>query len=224
LLGLGWGMSSESPEIVSLFATPLVILNVPDAAALNVELRQIIEQREKSHPSTQHSNLGGWQSSWDMDRWGGAPAIKLMAVVRNLANRVTTDRKGNPGTGPHPGFFAVTWHGNMWANINRSGHGNEYHSHPGAYWSAVYYVDDGGIAADPSLGGELEFMDPRGPLPAMNAPHLGVAMAGGLTAGATERVPPKAGRLVMFPAWMMHQVRPYRGNAERISIACNLSL
>jgi len=40
--------------------------------------------------------------------------------------------------------------------VNRSGHGNEYHSHPGSYWSGVYYVDDGGIAADPSLGGELE--------------------------------------------------------------------
>jgi hypothetical protein len=49
-----------------------------------------------------------------MDRWGGAPAIKLMAIVRNLANRVTTDRKGNPGSGPLPGYFAVTWHGNMW--------------------------------------------------------------------------------------------------------------
>ncbi len=217
-------MSSESLEIVPLFATPLVILNVPDAAALNVELRRVIEQRAQSHPSSQHSNLGGWQSSWDMDRWGGAPAIKLMAIGRNLANRVTTDRKGNPGTGPHPGYFAVTWHGNMWANINRSGHANEFHSHPGAYWSGVYYVDDGGIAEDASLGGELEFMDPRGPLPAMNAPHLAFAMAGGLSAGATERVPPKAGRLVMFPSWMMHQVRPYRGSVERISVAFNLSL
>jgi uncharacterized protein (TIGR02466 family) len=159
-----------------------------------------------------------------MDRWGGAPAIKLMAVGRNLANRVTTDRKGNAGNGPHPGFFAVTWHGNMWANVNRSGHGNEFHSHPGAFWSGVYYVDDGGIDADPSLGGELEFMDPRGPLPAMNAPHLGYAMPGGLTGGATERIRPKAGRLVMFPSWMIHQVRPYQGTAERISIAFNLSL
>ena len=106
----------------------------------------------------------------------------------------------------------------------RTGHGNEFHSHPGSFWSAVYYVDDGGIDADPSLGGELEFMDPRGPLPAMNAPHLGYAMPGGLTAGATERIRPKAGRLVMFPAWMIHQVRPYQGTAERISIAFNLSL
>ncbi len=155
---------------------------------------------------------------------GGAPAIRLLAIGRNLANRVTTDRKGNPGSGPHPGYFAVTWHGNIWANINRSGHGNEFHSHPGAYWSGIYYVDDGGIDADESLGGELEFMDPRGPLPAMNAPHLGYAMPVGLTAGATERVRPKSGRLVMFPAWMMHQVRLYRGTAERISIAFNLSL
>ena len=53
-----------------LFATPLAIVDVPEAATLNAELRSGIVQREKSHPSTQHSNLSGWQSSWDMDRWG----------------------------------------------------------------------------------------------------------------------------------------------------------
>jgi hypothetical protein len=37
---------SNAPEIVPLFATPLVIYDVPDAAALNVELRKVIEQRE----------------------------------------------------------------------------------------------------------------------------------------------------------------------------------
>ena len=83
---------SNVPELVPLFATPLVIVDVPDAATLNAELRRVIEQREKSHPTTQHSNQGGWQSSWDMDRWGGAPAIKLLAIGRNLANRMTTDR------------------------------------------------------------------------------------------------------------------------------------
>jgi uncharacterized protein (TIGR02466 family) len=213
---------TTAPEILPMFPTPLVMFDVPDAAALNRELRTVIEQREKSHPSTQKSNLGGWQSSWDMDRWGGAPAIKLLAYGRNLANRMTTDHEGAAGKGPYPGHFAVTWIANMWANINRSGHGNEYHSHPGSYWSGVYYVDDGGIAADPSLGGELEFLDPRGPVPLMNAPHL--RMSGSLSAGATERVRPQAGRMVMFPAWVMHQVRPYRGTVERISIAFNLAV
>jgi hypothetical protein len=216
-------MRSE-PELVALFATPLVTYDVPDAQTLNEDLRRAIEAREKAHPTTQHSNVGGWQSSWDMDRWGGAPAVKLLAIARNVANRMTTDRAGQAGAGPHPGFFAVTWRGNMWANVNRTGHANEFHSHPGAYWSGVYYVDDGGIDADPSLGGELEIMDPRGPLPAMNAPHLGFAMEGGLSGGATERVRPKAGRMVLFPAWVLHQVRPYRGTAQRISVAFNLTL
>lgn len=219
---MGGGAVMASPDIGSIFATPLVKLDVPDAVPLNAELRAVILQREKSSPSTHHSNMGGWQSSWDMDRWGGAPAVRLLAIGRNLANRMTTDRDGNVGKGPHPGHFAVTWISNMWANINRSGHGNEFHSHPGSYWSAVYYVDDGGIADNPALGGELEFMDPRGALPLMNAPHL--RMVGGFSAGATERVTPKAGRLVMFPAWLMHQVRPYAGDAERISVAFNLAL
>jgi uncharacterized protein (TIGR02466 family) len=202
-------------QVVPLFATPIVLIDLPDAAALNADLRRTILEREKSHPGTEHSNLGGWQSEWDMDRWGGAAAIKLLAVARNSANKVTTNRQGQP--------VVITWKANMWANINRTGHGNEFHSHPGSFWSAVYYVDDGGIDADPSLGGELEFMDPRGPGPAMYAPHLAFGSAG-LSAGANEVVRPRTGRMVMFPAWVLHQVRPYRGKVERISIALNLSL
>jgi uncharacterized protein (TIGR02466 family) len=206
---------SNGLQVVSLFATPIVLIDLPDAAALSADLRRTILEREKSHPGTEHSNLGGWQSEWDMDRWGGAPAIKLLAVARNSANKVTTNRQGQP--------VSIAWKANMWANINRTGHGNEFHSHPGSFWSAVYYVDDGGIDADPSLGGELEFMDPRGPGPAMYAPNLAFGSAG-LSVGANEVVRPRAGRMVMFPSWVLHQVRPYRGKAERISIALNLSL
>jgi uncharacterized protein (TIGR02466 family) len=202
-------------NVTILFGTPIVVSELPDAAALNKELSATILGREKTHAGTLHSNLGGWQSDWEMDRWGGAAAIKLLAIGRNTANRVTTDRQGKP--------VSIAWKANMWANVNRTGHGNEFHSHPGSFWSAVYYVDDGGIDADPSLGGELEFMDPRGPGPAMYAPQLAYGSAG-LSVGANETVRPKAGHLVMFPAWLLHQVRPYKGGAQRISIAFNLSL
>lgn len=206
---------SNDPTVASLFATPVVTVDVADAETLSAELRRAIELRASTHPGTQHSNLGGWQSEWDMDRWGGPAAIKLLAIARNTANRVTSDRAGNQVT--------VTWRANMWANINRSGHGNEFHSHPGSFWSAVYYVDDGGIDADPALGGELEFMDPRGPGPAMYAPNLAFGKFG-LSAGANETIRPRKGRLVMFPSWILHQVRPYAGTSTRISIAMNLSL
>lgn len=210
------------PQIVSLFSTPVVIFEVPDAGKLNTELRKVIEERERAQATTQKTNMGGWQSSWDMDRWGGPAAIQLLAYARNVANRLTTDIKGTAGQGPYPGFFAVTWMANMWANVNRSGDANDLHSHPGAFWSGVYYVHDGGIDADPSLGGELEFIDPRGPMPVMNAPHLRIS--GTMTAGTTERFRPKVGRLVMFPSWVLHQVRPYRGKDVRISIALNLAV
>jgi len=117
---------SACPSTGSLFSTPLITLDVPDADRLNGDLRAAIAQREKTQPGTQHSNMGGYQSSWEMDRWGGAPAIRLLAIGRNLANRMTSDREGNVGRGPHPDHFAVTWVCNMWANVNRSGHGNEF--------------------------------------------------------------------------------------------------
>jgi uncharacterized protein (TIGR02466 family) len=211
-------------DILSLFVTVIALFDVPDAVSLNAQLRRVIEQRERTHPAGRvRSNLGGWQSSDDMETWGGTAAIKLLAFARNVANRMTTDREGNPGRGPHPEHFAVTWRANLWANINRKGEGNAFHSHPGAFWSGVYYVDDGGIDADPSLGGELEFMDPRGPLPLMLAPHLGYVGSSDLSNTSIQALRPKPGRLVMFPAWLMHQVRPYHGTAERISVAFNLT-
>jgi len=202
-------------DVFALFPTPVVHFEVPDSAALNADLKTVIEHQQKFDAGTEHSNFGGWQSSWKMDKWGGVAAIKLLAYARNTANRVTCDRQGQPVT--------ITWKVQMWANVNRSGHGNEFHCHPSSYWAGVYYVDDGGIGADPSLGGWLELMDPRAPGSAMYAPHLGFNCPGGLSVGGNEVVMPKAGLMVLFPAWVLHQVRPYKGNAERISVAFNLS-
>ena len=207
---------SDGLEVFALFPTPIVHFQVPDSAALNTELKTVIERQQKVDTGTEISNFGGWQSSWKMDQWGGAPAIKLLAFARNTANRVTCDRTGNPMT--------IAWKAQMWANVNRTGHGNEFHCHPSTFWAAVYYVDDGGISADPSLGGWLELMDPRAPGSLMYAPHLAFNCPGGLSVGGNEVVVPKAGLMVLFPAWVLHQVRPYKGNAERISIAFNLSL
>ena len=213
--------SSDRPAEIqatvrNYFATPVVVSELPDPTDLNTRLRDIIMAREKTSPSTDHSNLGGWQSSWDFAEWGGEPGHTVLDAAMRLAGRMTADRAGKP--------VNVRWKTIAWANINRTGHGNEFHTHPGSYWSAVYYVDDGGIADDPGLGGELEIQDPRGVAPAMYAPLLAFAMNGGQSVGASELIRPKAGALVVFPAWLSHAVRPYTGTSTRISIALNLSV
>jgi uncharacterized protein (TIGR02466 family) len=209
-------MSKMKAELRSYFATPVALATLADAEALNLDLRRVILERERQDEGVHHSNLGGWQSSWDLEQWGGEPVRRLLDAARELATRLTSDRSGRA--------VRIAWKTNAWANINRRGHGNEFHTHPGCYWSGTYYVDDGGIGEDPSLGGEFEMQDPRGVAPAMYAPLLGFAVAGGQSAGASELISPKSGQIVLFPSWLAHAVRPYRGERERISIAFNLSL
>jgi len=202
-------------QIEPLFATPVAFAPLPNAEAVNTALRRTILERAETHPSTAHSNLGGWQSSWDLPEWGGEEATFLLSFARQLADKFTADRTGKPAP--------QDWRMNAWANINRNGHGNEFHTHPGCMWSAVYYVDDGGAAEDPSLGGEFEIQDPRGVAPAMYWPEIVPAVPGGASMGASEMINPVAGTVMMFPSWVSHAVRPYMGEGTRISIAINLS-
>lgn len=148
--------------MLKLFPTPIVIATMPDAELLNAELKRIILAREQAGPSVERSNRGGWQSSWDMHEWGGEPMRKVLTYARAVVDDATVDRAGKR--------HKINWRINCWANINRSGHGNQFHTHPGALWSVSYYVDDGGVDADRSLGGEFEILDPRGVAPAMYAP------------------------------------------------------
>jgi uncharacterized protein (TIGR02466 family) len=203
-------------QLRTYFPTPVAVATLTGSATLNAALKRAILERAQAHPSVQHSNLGGWQSSWDFADWGGQAARAVIDTARALADKLTADRTGQPAR--------VPWRLNAWANVNRAGNANEFHTHPGAYWSATYYVDDGGIDADPALGGEFEIQDPRGVAPAMYAPLLAFAMPGGQSAGASELIRPKSGMLVMFPAWLSHGVRPYKGAGVRISVALNLSL
>ena len=125
-------------EVIPLFATPIAISELPESARLNGELRAAIDAQRGRSAGTQHSNLGGWQSSWDMESWGGPAAARLSQAAREIAGQLTVDRAGRR--------VAIAWKSNMWANVNRRGDANEFHAHPASYWSAVYYVDDGGIA------------------------------------------------------------------------------
>jgi uncharacterized protein (TIGR02466 family) len=203
-------------EVLRLFPTPIVVATIPNALALNTELRRIILARESANESVERSNRGGWQSSSDMHEWGGAPIQRVLAYARAVVDDATVDRAGQ--------HHKIAWRIDCWANVSRIGHGNQVHTHPGALWSANYYVDDGGIAANPSLGGEFEMLDPRGVAPVMYAPQLTFPGPDFVAVGEAQRLAPRAGVFIVFPSWLSHGVCSYRGNGERISIAINFSI
>lgn len=199
-----------------LFATPVAALEVPDAAVRNAELMAAILKKREETPSVQASNAGGWHSDREIATWGGPQVRELLEMAKELANRMTADRGGKP--------VRPAWSTMAWANVNGPGDANICHYHPGAFWSGTYYVEDGGCADDPSLGGEFEMLDPRGAGPGMYAPTLKFSGDDGQSVGGAETIRPRPGLMLLFPSFLFHQVRPYRGKGLRISIAFNLSV
>jgi uncharacterized protein (TIGR02466 family) len=220
-------MSSPCPDpgapqaiaVQRLFTTPLATLAFPDAETLNAALRAVILQREADQPSLQHSNEGGWQSSHDFADWAGEPGQRLLAFAVDMATQLTAVHAPEHGL-VEPTF---SWRYEAWANVNRSGHANALHGHPGAFWSGIYWVDDGGRDGYPEIGGDLELLDPRGLMPSMHNPSLRMRIEGCLTAGYPTVVPPRSGILMMFPSWLAHAVRRYDGTRPRISVAFNFT-
>jgi uncharacterized protein (TIGR02466 family) len=203
-------------QVKGLFATPVAALMVPDAETRNAELERVILRRRAESQTLGASNIGGWHSSRDFDKWGGKQGEEILALARMVATKLTSDRNGaavNPN-----------WTSEAWANVNGPGDSNACHYHPGSFWSGTYYVNDGGCADDPALGGEFEMFDPRGPAPMMHAPSLKFGGEDGVSAGSAETIRPRSGLMFIFPSFLLHAVRPYRGDRLRISIAFNFGL
>lgn len=205
-------------KIDGLFPTPLISSVLNGSGPLCAGLRQTILAKADVDSGVQHSNNGGWQSEADFPAWSGDIGANLIAAVREVADHFTGVLQGGQLTRSR-----LEWKINAWANVTRAGASNDFHYHPGAYWSSVFYVDDGGIDGGEELGGALEFADPRGPLPLMHAPEVKMTMSGCTTAGLGERIYPKTGMLVLFPAWLGHRVTAYTGAGTRISIAINFA-
>jgi uncharacterized protein (TIGR02466 family) len=207
-------MGQPDLQIHKLFATPVIMTRLGDMDALNASLLAYLLARAEAEPGRRHSNLQGWQSDDDFHTLDLPAARRLCARVTEVVSAATA--VGVSGGLPDAGF---AWRINAWANVNPPGASHALHGHPGAFWSAVYYVDDGGAGADD--GGELVLQDPRGMLPAMHDPLLRFRVEGCLSAGFVEAIRPRPGLLVVFPSWLLHAVEPFRGPRPRVSIAFN---
>lgn len=207
-----------------LFATPLIVSEMPAAVAAEINSRLIafLHAKEKEGGGAKASNDGGWQSNDQILQWGGDDVQTIVAALRQMVDHITM-RLTKDVFVREP----LPWKINGWANINRKGHANLPHIHPGAYWSAVYYVKTDApndISKDSSKGGAFKMFDPRGGLPLMYAPTLRMGMEGYTAAGNFELHYPKSGECLIFPAWLSHAVTPYLGDDERISLAFNFSI
>ena len=106
-----------------------------------------------------------------------------------------------------------------WFHVTRRGGFFGLHNHPNAAWSGVYCVDPGKQDPQRPDSGRLTFLNPN----VMGAMHLDAGndrmkLPYGPQVASLSLEP---GQLVMFPSWVLHDVKPFDGEGERVTIAFN---
>lgn len=129
----------EKARSANLFTTPMLAHVWADAAELNGPLRDVILAREQTHPSTELSNVGGWHSQAGRLEFCGPAGARLVQHMQEMTEEATRRLYAQYARPADP----VSWTLSAWANVNRPGDYNKMHTHPGATWSGVYYVDTG---------------------------------------------------------------------------------
>ena len=209
-----------APKIVNMFAVPFAFGAYPGHVALNEALKRVLFSMERSGsaanpgPLTER-NKPVFESHFNLFRESD-PAIQelktfcwdqLLNVVGQLNGYdVATVRR-------------LEIYNDCWFHITRRGGFFGLHNHPNASWSGVYCVDPGRHDAGKNDSGALSFVNPM----LMSAMHI--------DAGVAKMQPPHGsqivsmrlgpGELVIFPSWVLHDVKPYEGEGERITIAFN---
>ncbi len=200
----------EPSLAAALFPTPIAVFDLPGMAAVNAELAAALLAEERTVPSWQRANVGGWHSAPDLSRRPGACYQALMNAIVDQVTVVTHALAADVGIEQVPRFrYAVT----AWAMILRDGHYVSIHDHGDVHWSVAYYVDAGDDGPEPS--GRLAFVDPR--RSGRTIPELPLFPS-------SFDLQPRTGALVIFPGWLQHHVHAYRGQRPRICISCNLTM
>ena len=187
----------------SLFGIPYYRMDIPGLAPRRAGLVQAILQQREESEGIKRSNSGGWHSTYDLHETE-VPEIKWLVeqvtkVGKNcIAHAIKVDKK-------------LIQMMNLWANVNEAGDWNAPHAHFPSQWSGVCYIQINEQAEElrrSPADGNIFFMNPL-PLGPLHRRPI------------STNVRPENGRMLMFPAYLVHMVAPHFDDTPRISVAFN---
>lgn len=207
-------------DIIPAFAAPMAFARRADDG-LNAELRELLLAREAvgerwKNPSPYTlRNTALYESRFDLFHWPEAPIQRLKHYCWTTLMEVIRDLNGYDLAT----MRRIDMAADAWFHVTRRGGFFGIHNHPMASWSGVYCVDGGNHDPDQPISGELSFINPF--VMSTMFVDAGVSqMREPFTyAGRGHRL--EAGQLVLFPSWLLHEVKPFIGDGERITVAFN---
>ena len=183
------------------FPTCFYIKDLPDVKKFNEDLTKHIIEWKSADEGLKKTNVNGWHSKTDMHL---KPEYKaLVNHLEEMQREIFQEEH----------LESEPYLGNMWANVNPPGGYNRPHLHPNCLFSGVYYIKA------PKNSGVLKLIDPR------SGAHTVMPRRkpGELPPQFWRDVnyQPLDGRIIMFPAWMWHEVETNLSNEIRVSVSFN---
>lgn len=205
--------------ISTAFAVPLYTAAMPNCDSFNQALVALFkqystEQYKNPNPYTLR-NDSLFESRFDLFQWPDKPIQDLANFCCQHVYRCV----GELNQYAQSELASLRLGVDSWFHITRDQGFFGVHNHPMASWSGVYCVSDGN--PDPSIphNGQLSFVNPF------------ILSSMFMDAGNARLKQPFAngnlgfslipGQLVLFPSWLLHEVKPFYGSGERVTVAFN---
>ena len=210
--------------ISDLFSTPLIEAQMPDHQPVCDALGKLFLEKEqqgdeyKYHKrrATQFGPL--FESKFDLFRWPDAPVKKVAHFCHSALAEVM--RRTTSFSQEELGKLRFDYH--AWFHVTRNGGFQGLHNHQNASWSGIFCVDPGDELPEYPESGLVRFHDPRWCSWFHSEPgNLGLKLP--YSHGGYD-ITHRAGRLVIFPSFLMHEIFVYRGERPRIVVAFNCSI
>lgn len=211
-------MDSMNASISPMYAVPLMHCEIPRHATLNADLAKLffeLEMQGDKHRDREHrdTQIGIFESNFYLHQRTEPCITMLFGYIKQALFSLIQGING------YSDMQMSKIHLDMhsWFHITRNGGFQSAHTHPNASWSAIYCVDPGD-ADDPNSGivrfhdpksSSLMFMDPA--IAQMQMPYRLGAF----------KLTHRAGQMVAFPSYLLHEVFPYTGQRPRVIVALN---
>lgn len=211
----------SSLQIRPAFAVPMAFATHPGPGPLNQALRELFLAREaegerhRNRTPVVHHNAPLYESHFRLFDDPTPCVRELRDFCWDALYRTVAELNGHDAAT----MARMQLQHESWFHVTRRGGFFGVHKHGMNAWSGVYCVRHDGD--DPaSNSGLLSFIDPNSAASMYSDPSIASLRPPFSAAHTMIRLQP--GQLVLFPSWLMHEVLPYEGDTERITVAFNV--
>lgn len=208
-------------QILPMFAVPYVSAEHPDPTAINAALKALFlakeaEGRENANPVPLVArNEAVYESRFTLFEWPHA----AVQALRTWCWKQLYGAIGELNGYDQSTLMRMDVANEAWFHITRRGGFFGLHNHAMASWSGVYCVDAGDDDGTYAESGQLTFLHPN-PFTTMFMDRAISHLRSPFHYG-NRGFSLKAGQLILFPSWMLHEVKPFIGDGTRITVAFN---